>query len=177
MVRHAHPRVEAYVAALTLDDLPPLPKLTGPLSKEVRAHRSYRGMQLDGFEEPEGSKAMDYERQEYVGSSCLPDIARVRLGLTQQVIRRARGGQAQRRLGAQLHHDPVHRRALPSARCILQHRAAVAVELLANQGTMSPPALVQPSARSVAGRRSLSDGACAPPEASQALTISLAPLS
>lgn len=64
MVRHVHPRVEAYVAALTLDDLPPLPKLRGPLSKEVRAHRSYRGMQLDRFEEPEGSKAMDYERQE-----------------------------------------------------------------------------------------------------------------
>ena len=64
MVRHVHPRVEAFIAALTPEDLPPLPKLTGPLSKEVRAHRSYRGMQLNGFEEPEGSKALNYERQE-----------------------------------------------------------------------------------------------------------------
>lgn len=70
MVRHVHPRLENYVAELSPDDLPPLPKLTGPLSKEVRAHRSYRGMQLDGFEEAEGSKAMDYERQECV--ACRP---------------------------------------------------------------------------------------------------------
>lgn len=63
---HVHPRVVAYLQNLTLDDLPPLPKLTGPIAKEVRAHLSYKGIQQHGFEEPEGSQAMDYERQEYV---------------------------------------------------------------------------------------------------------------
>lgn len=59
-----HPTLQALLQKYLTMELPPLPPLSGPIANTWRSHTSYKGVRHQTHEEPEGSKANDYERME-----------------------------------------------------------------------------------------------------------------